>query len=116
MKSFFKYNTWIICLLLFIGFIVYLFLKSNQNNDDSQQADIQVSMIDKYVYLDVKNTLHINSKCWAIGGIHGELGSSNISVTRVPVDELTTSMLEYTCSRCVNDSIYDYLLKISKED
>lgn len=94
-------------------FLISLLLVScapAQKQDNNQKVTVG-----EYVYLDIKETLHVKRHCSAIGKQTGELGGADRTVTRIPTEDVTTSMLEYTCSRCVSDSIYDYLLKISKD-
>lgn len=99
-----EYAGCIIPLLLIIGLIVYLFYSNNQKNEDSQK-----SVVGKYVYLDTENTLHVRRNCHAIGKQPGELGSTDRTVSRVEIEDVTSDMIEYTCSRCVTDEIYEEL-------
>ena len=97
-------------ILLFIGFVFFLFISNNQEKKQENPA------LGKYVYLDTNETLHVRRHCTAIGKQAGELGSADRSVTRISIDEVDISMLDYTCSRCVNDEIYEQLLKMVQND
>lgn len=94
-------------ILLFIGFIIFLFFVNNHH--DNKQPE---PTLGKYIYLDINETLHARRHCPAIGKQAGELGSSDRTVTRIPVEKLTFSMLDYCCSRCVSDASYERFQEI----
>lgn len=98
-------------ILLFIGFIIFLFFVNNHH--DNKQPE---PTLGKYIYLDINETLHVRRHCPAIGKQAGELGSADRTVTRISIDEVDVSMLDYTCSRCVNDEIYEQLLKMVQNE
>lgn len=87
-----------------------LFLSCNNNQPKEQEP----SSRGKYVYMDESGTLHTRLHCVAIGKEPGEFGGADRSVTRYLKEDITASMLDYTCSRCVNDSMYEKLKEIAK--
>lgn len=97
----------LIPIIFFIGFIVFLFYSNNKHDKEKTEP-----AIGKYVYIDTDETLHVRRRCYAIGKQKGELGGTNRSVTRIPVEDVTISMLDYSCSRCVSDELYEQLEKI----
>ena len=94
-------------LVLFIGFIAFLFYFNGKGDSDKEKP-----AIGKYVYMDTNETIHIRRHCPAIGKQPGELGGAERAVTRIPVEEVSISMLDYSCSRCVSDELYEQLEKI----
>ncbi|MBQ7462466.1 MAG: hypothetical protein IJS63_09490 [Bacteroidaceae bacterium] len=94
-------------LVLFICFIVFLFYSNNKNN--KRQED---ETIGRYVYIDVNGTLHVRRYCIAIGKDEGELNGADRTITRLPTNEITHSMLDYSCSRCISDETYEKLIEI----
>lgn len=105
------YSGCLAMIVLFIGFIAFLFVFNNKENKQYNET-----IIGKYVYLDTNETLHAHRHCTAIGKQAGELGSADRSVTRISIDEVDISMLDYTCSRCVNDETYEQLLKMVQNE
>lgn len=85
----------------------------NHETETAGATGQATASVKKYVYLDENNTLHVRRYCTAIGKETGELGSADRTVTRVLREKVTASMLDYTCSRCVDDSIYEELKKIA---
>lgn len=105
-KTIKEYAGCVIPAILFICFIAYLFY---MNNDGDKQ---QKPTVGKYLYVDVNETIHLRRNCRAIGSQTGENGEADRTVTRIPVSEVTTSMLDCSCSRCISDEAYDELMAI----
>lgn len=91
-------------IVLFCGIIAFLFFTNNKSDEKQTEP-----VVGKYLYIDTNETLHVRRYCPAIGKQVGELGGVNRAVSRIPVNSITNSMLDYSCSRCVNDDIYEEL-------
>lgn len=96
--------------------IAFLLLLSACSNNEQKTEEVQkaAAPANKYVYIDENGTLHVRLRCVAIGKELGEIGGVDRSVTRCLKDSITAPMLDYTCSRCVDDSIYEQLKEIAK--
>ena len=106
-----EYAGCIIPLTLFIGFIAFLFYTNNKN---TEKAEVK-SKIGKYAYVDVNETIHLLRYCPAIGKQPGELGGAERTVTRIPIENVTLQMLDYSCSRCVSDDDYERLVQMASD-
>ena len=100
----------------FLAIVSLLLLSacSNSNNQKTEKTAETAVSANKYVYMDESGTLHTRLHCVAIGKEPGEFGGADRSVTRYLKENITASMLDYTCSRCVNDSMYEKLKEIAK--
>lgn len=110
-----EYLGCLIPIVLAIGLCLFLFLsnsgdKKNGRDSEAKQEQKQTHPIYDYVYIDTNETLHINLNCRAIGKEPGDLGGAIRAVSRVPIENVTSDMLDYSCSKCVTDEIYEMLL------
>jgi hypothetical protein len=103
-----EYLGCIVPILLFIGFIAYLYTGANRATKTNKN-DQPKSQVGKYLYLDINNTLHVRIYCSAIGKQIGEIGAVDRAVTRIPAESVTHEMLDYSCSKCVSDESYEEL-------
>lgn len=106
-KTLKEYSGCLVPLVLFIGFIVFLFYFNGKGDSDKEKP-----VIGKYVYMDTNETIHIRRHCPAIGKQPSELGGAERAVTRIPVEAVSISMLDYSCSRCISDEAYEELERI----
>jgi hypothetical protein len=69
-------------------------------------------VIGKYVYLDSDSALHVKYNCIRIHMMASGDSKKSGALTRIPKDSLREVHIVRTCSRCINDSIYDIFVEI----
>jgi hypothetical protein len=103
-----EYLGCIIPVLLLVGLVVYLFAVNGKEEEPTR-----AQAVGKYLYIDTEGTLHVHRSCVAVGRQVVEQGSADRAVMRVPAGEVTEEMLKYSCSRCINDELYEQLAKMA---
>lgn len=89
--------------LLFICFVIFLFVMNNRKKEHDKPV------LGKYLYIDINETLHALRHCPAIGKQPNGLGSVDRAVTRITPEMVDLHMLDFSCSRCISDRIYEEL-------
>lgn len=98
-------------LLFCLGACLLLVACSNKPKEMTENEKIENGIVGDYVYLDKLGTLHANRNCFEIGILTSVTRRSS-ALRRVPLNELTTDMLNKCCNECINDVMYENLKQI----
>lgn len=85
--------------------------KEVETSEDSVRIVLSTPVIGKYLYKDANNVTHVKSSCFIISRMEWSEDNSprNTALRRLLVDTISVSDIEYSCSACITDSIYEEL-------
>lgn len=98
-------------IILGFAFLGFLAIKNNESEESKKEK-----LPGKYLYVDRLNTLHARNKCFHIGDDNLDNPMGNKAVTRILTKEVDEDLLVNTCAWCINDEVYDKLVKIAKRN
>ena len=102
-------------LLYIFGICLFFSACSDKPKEMTEKEKIEKGIVGDYVYIDKDGTLHADRECVEIGDLVLEIKKSS-ALRRVPLNELTKSMLDKCCNRCINDVMFDNLVQICKNN
>lgn len=110
-----KYHHYI---LMLMAMLLLPSCSKKRNGSNMQPSNlVDVNALGKYVYMDDNNVCHRNSKCLYLTSIDD---NGHELYAKHPIDTAELVIYDKTrfrvCANCVNDSIYERLLEISKRN